>query len=1368
MASPSGHYRPGLNGGSIKIKIGLNISDLIELQRTEKDRIKLYNEMMNKQPELGLKPLKFGLRGGSSDNTTDDSDTSDDNEENDDSLREDDVQEEDNAVGGEVNSETTSAEEQIEEEEEDDGIITEESTAYDILAIIASGDDITQNTNVQDNNGLVYAVDSFGKLLDDELALQIQTCEVMTNQINETKASTTDISQLNTLNAMALDYQQMQFDAVGKKQAISQIKDTINDIVKLDVDKAAKHFEASTKKLEEIKDKIDDYRLKIKNAELKDIQEIVSKTLATSRFGEELEKNVNVLHLNADNFYKYVVANPKETEFYQILSRCRASDVKEIIKSDIRFYGLEVNVDSKGEIVFKPVPDVQLKTQAKMMNDLNIKKILDKSIQPTVVTHEVNKVFENVKNKAPPNLFKKPPKEKEASTAIDKSKGAIPKNTQISVKNKEPQTDAEKKAAEINRLIEMQCKQILQKAMAQVSGLRNKKDSSKDPNTIKLKKSAEAEKLSNELQAKIANTSKSNSLSEAFKTIKSVTKPDTINENSEKAKTLALIASMNQSLKDPSKTNKTDVVSTSKGEVKSKIDKTIDAKAQIKQLTSMVSQLKFDKKVSDTANKKLDVDPALASAIKAVKSKQLEKDSSGKQTSGSIKSKSTHQPSKVPINTTFRVSPIDHPKKVGEHSVKVNGVVTLSHSLQAPHITQNAFQWALPKCYDNVERIGWNADSNMYYFSTETSTPTNSTHMQTYDYVDGWHSFFLARTPPNETKIVYTQAQTRQRLDKTKLVDFKTGDLLKSKTVSDVLISALQIDKELAEKLSSEVDWNTNKCDNSGLFLLGCLIVKMINDYEHVGVGCTVAVPAQNSIRSINIKRNRDQTEIMIEEINEAITSGSFILDRRYWSDKDLQCAMALTTGMQGVIPAAELEINHVLQRYRMEGIRFVIIQRNNNQLPQPGIITASEMWSFLIKLSGMRNMKKCFVKGCTLAARVFNGKFYVENRSKNVIWLTCTMEYKRIDIPQPRDCNFLWGVLQLEGVEPDKEMIMMEWNELSSLGVDAFIRCTVLLSAMLSSSISTIFDRYSLTGREIGSPRYPDNWPRLAVPIIKSLVLMPEEGTICAMFPRAAQLIAEMSGCIFSAELFKFSEWSAGYKGIQENLDHNEIWSAVWQTYIPYMFDPICIASFLNAMPDQWGISQPVMGMDLTKESIVTGYDEVMGWYANKGCKEYEANLAARRGYLPVTYGRFCLNFMLQHHPLNIERIRIHWLQMANTASGSEVVNLGLVNCTNQPILGQGIPHIRPGTLINFDWDTGKLYIPVILKRSLNNMSWLMLSSADFKESITAGICTYKITEHNPAVGFTTMEEMHPGMGSWNAPTAGTAVNKKKFDKEN
>lgn len=323
--------------------------------------------------------------------------------------------------------------------------------------------------------------------------------------------------------------------------------------------------------------------------------------------------------------------------------------------------------------------------------------------------------------------------------------------------------------------------------------------------------------------------------------------------------------------------------------------------------------------------------------------------------------------------------------------------------------------------------------------------------------------------------------------------------------------------------------------------------------------------------------------------------------------------------------------------------------------------------------------------------------------------WMTSLFETGGIFLPRPIGNNFLWTILLLDKKNrPNIDLYLHDYECLSRASLLHRIFIGAGVAALLSLSVSSIFNKFNLTGRELNSYKSTAPGARRAMPLLETLFSVDHASKFGSirLFSSACAVVSQFTACSINASCIATDNWCAYY---QQITCHTEkcLWQAAFALRIPYMVNVASISWAFVCFLDVWGMHAAAGSFNLNKELLLAGPPENRGIHMYCGEVRYMNSVVDTFGYEFIPHGLYVIN-IIRH----VFRVLVPWwitLTPLDTAAGPSHVRAlaPLLDPGYQPIYWPGINVIEPGTLLSYDWVMDCVLSPNVLAADLGEDLW-------------------------------------------------------------
>lgn len=685
--------------------------------------------------------------------------------------------------------------------------------------------------------------------------------------------------------------------------------------------------------------------------------------------------------------------------------------------------------------------------------------------------------------------------------------------------------------------------------------------------------------------------------------------------------------------------------------------------------------------------------------------------------------------------------------KIGKHSVGVNGVVAISFDAAAANIGQNVFAATRARIYDARNRISFNQNSFTWEITSRIHTPITNMQMRTYEYSHSWDRFYCAGDDPIGLEIGYSTKIIKDSFDIASASEYvRDKGVALTKPIAEGLQSEFRMIKSVAEQLAPLFTYNLDRHNNSAFFTQLVLLAMQVHDLEMAGIQWRVHPNVTRArLTHVNVHCQPNEIKDMVDAFAQANVNGTLVLRGKYISNAKLTILAMMSVGMKSVY-IQNAGIQHVYNRFDFELPSFMIVHEGivPEMFQVEQSVPSDMIWKFAIELAKQLRMHADFVEGVNNAMRIGFG--VIRGAGNRPVYFTSTLESRKILLPRPHFHNCLWDILKKEPQELPCPLLEGDFTALASMDIDELQLSGTLMSSMMSSAVSTNLNMQNYTGTQINDLHAQEIISRHSHINLINYISVQRGCDRAAIFVDMCSTMTQTYGLSMNSSCFRYSSWSNSMQFSVPLFGNDQMWMIEWANRVPYLFDPIVMLPYAQGLPEVWGLSLPKMSLDWTRESTVTGSDDTQAWWARTGDTRYDANLKARTASGYVSYGLFCINFLIEHTPLGINEPFDICFE-SRIMNGSEPLTQEFLHGRYQPQFDFRIPHVIPGTLLTYDWTRNCQLTPYIQRAALPYNIFEVLAASHTIESIYAGVASEVAPTHSSIVSNVNQGISFPGM---------------------
>lgn len=241
---------------------------------------------------------------------------------------------------------------------------------------------------------------------------------------------------------------------------------------------------------------------------------------------------------------------------------------------------------------------------------------------------------------------------------------------------------------------------------------------------------------------------------------------------------------------------------------------------------------------------------------------------------------------------------------------------------------------------------------------------------------------------------------------------------------------------------------------------------------------------------------------------------------------------------------------------------------------------------------------------------------------------------------------------------------------------------------------------------------------------------------TMPIVFLQAFTMMDRHIGGVPPPTVFAYRSWNL----VEQNWDLPGPFILNSPNHAPRLGNPLCILSWLDLLPAEWGVVDAGARVDFTKETSLQGVPNVAGWYAVNGDREFMSKRTDPNPYTLIAYGTLTINAIslglrsaLPPGPLPVEFQGFPWDRVGISPPT-------LVGPHPRPPVWMAAHFIfEPATVNTYDWDLEIILAPVLSAQAIGPVILLMLHSSNVFPAFGSGcVLIQKVPSNAPTLHFT------------------------------
>lgn len=676
-------------------------------------------------------------------------------------------------------------------------------------------------------------------------------------------------------------------------------------------------------------------------------------------------------------------------------------------------------------------------------------------------------------------------------------------------------------------------------------------------------------------------------------------------------------------------------------------------------------------------------------------------------------------------------------QKSGKHSVSCPNSKKLAFDHTPPGVTQNAIQVAAQLINARTDLVYYG--DGVFVIHDEITDNPMIPGWQRKRYSTVWRRFYN----PKDGQVAATRVHQSHPHPICKLESPAFGAYVSDnrntvtvRAIRDMFIGRWRLAARDADAMAHILLESGYLYDTSGLYTLGYLYAFLREDCARSNVllewhqeDGVEEVPRVAILPTANGVEPAVQADF-VRAIRLWIQQGYFVLLRSELNDAFYNVARLLGNGMVGIANANPADQRHILLDFDLPAVRFAIIEDEPDYgQPDWELPDAEDIVQFMVWLATKMNVEGHQIQGYMQAVSLINGRLAPRNGrdGDKRVFMTSDLQVEHVEIREPRGYHaltYLWGMPQsceLDGnLRNDRPyLVANDIRRLNHMGA--------FLAAFISLGISILLNYVNVTGNvlaqavaggAIAGPAY--NFMRQ---------LLEHTQTYALIWSAAFAMVRQMSQIQFALGVWRLINWGHLRAGVRP-ANADDYWGMWWRNRIPYWMDPLSVAQHLNCLPDVLGLGNPPISFDIRTEVFPNADQADQGFFADRGCVEYEDRCRGTAPYLFVAYGLQVINAIRQHF-----RLRQVWaIECRVYARGLFRDNRYAVNHNGRVVQAavrydEEMGFVKYGSMLSFDWANERVLSPILTLQQMGDNVVHNVVNMPIVDSLYAGIVTQRPT---------------------------------------
>nr|QXV86393.1 capsid protein [Totiviridae sp.] len=665
---------------------------------------------------------------------------------------------------------------------------------------------------------------------------------------------------------------------------------------------------------------------------------------------------------------------------------------------------------------------------------------------------------------------------------------------------------------------------------------------------------------------------------------------------------------------------------------------------------------------------------------------------------------------------------------IGKHSViPVDSVRTIIHN--TPYdIHQNVVRQMRAMLVAEPTLIQRGIDQ-IVCLSNEVHGPGHGAASRVYRFDLAFPHLVLPANAPLVTTITFGGAQQIDILSVAALGDFYNMGSIATSKVQQALQSKGRWNVEWVRYLSGQLDTARTRYDTSALFTIGTLMVIMMDDYAVRNIVPEYAPAQDGDVVYYNFSVAPAAVDLL-DDIARAMVEGVIFLPVDSFTLAELICLRLICIGPRALTTVRPV-MQHIYSTFVTPRINFVLYGFIPAVMPAIAAVTATNMWTTLVKIASLTNREDMLVLGYVRAASYGYGHLVntIEPEIIDRRYYNATLEVSSFIVSKPTGHNFLWNMLNIEPAMPDTSSFKDEYDCLTSVTIGQVVMIPAMIATLITTGASAFFKYFNITGRELNGYFTVNANPSKV--LLTAFMKAPINARTCKFFNSASSWISQVSKIVINPRCIASTTWNGigmGLGGVPDEL----AWAGAWNTNIPHLALIFNVVWVLEKWPLSWGLFGPGTVFDVSKEMVVNsaGFN---GWYSKLGTEEYDELVSKRRPFVEIIYPLCALNAMKQHHD-----VANGWLGSTRpwTAGANQCMAMPVVNADPPWNWNPVFKVMNPYNARTYDWNTAMQLELVLLPARIGAGVYTAISRTGLTTSQAVGLDLRK-TQDTPQYSF-------------------------------
>lgn len=668
----------------------------------------------------------------------------------------------------------------------------------------------------------------------------------------------------------------------------------------------------------------------------------------------------------------------------------------------------------------------------------------------------------------------------------------------------------------------------------------------------------------------------------------------------------------------------------------------------------------------------------------------------------------------------------------------ISGHQSVIYKPQVPdfNVVQNILHNGIDLISTNFEHIYY--EEGEFHFHTWLNNPAHINEQAVrVCKEDSFVRFYDVERQVRNTRIKLTSPQIDDIMPMSLLDAVMTGVNVDTRKWTSQLMGELRCERKLSEQLAPLLIKHLERYNNSTIYTIGYMIELALADFENDDIAPAFGPIPENSVVVFNTNTGLANVNNEVANMQSYLAEGRVMLRGKDLNSRDYGVMKLISAGPSVVRVGNDAAEKHIISSIICEeSVKWCVINDEDTVVPaQVGVITSAHVTSFLTKLVNTFKDSDAMVSGFIQASTILNGKIHEMQRADQPInrFIMSTLEVGQINLPRPRGHTWMWSAIHLEPARCNATYFNDDLTALQGANVQVQNRLSVFVALAVSLGVSAFLDFWNITGADMTSSCLPPVGGNNFGIVFDTLTCA--KGKIGApLLTIACGFINQVSDITINPNVFSARNWCDNLNAIREMVyEPLDLWQAVWNEYVVYLFEPLAATFILKAWPNIWHVLAPDVTFELTTEINMLGPLDLRQWDAYIGTDGYKNTGTSKNPWVKESYGGLVISALRQQ--LNVRddwqiTFQVYHQAGTNLVKSAETIRF-------QPQYDADFGIIKIGTLITYNWNIMRTLVPAIGAATIGDGYFHMLGTVKFTNMTSAGIYLPNVqTGHAVSVG--------------------------------